>query len=202
LGVAVAVTPWLIRNKVVKDHFSLTSETGFALTRAHNAETFRYFPWQSIDLSWAAYHRSMPDEQRQALRAVVHDEFACSDWYTAQAAEYVRSHPLETIKEGFIKVAVNFAGVMSPLGSPAKNWTYAISYWVSVVLALAGWPVLRGSKFPRFFLAMLIAQAAVAFVFWSHTSHRAYVDPLIAVPAGLGLASLLQRRFRKSNPPI
>ena len=34
LGTLVLVGPWLVRNKLVVDHFTLTSETGFALARA------------------------------------------------------------------------------------------------------------------------------------------------------------------------
>jgi 4-amino-4-deoxy-L-arabinose transferase-like glycosyltransferase len=53
LGVMVLLGPWMIRNQLLTGHFALTNETGFALARAHNDYTFRYYPYRAnIDESW------------------------------------------------------------------------------------------------------------------------------------------------------
>jgi hypothetical protein len=43
-------------------------------------------------------------------------------------------------------------------------------------------------------LVLLLAQVLISFAFWAHTSHRSWLDPLFAVPAGIGLAAILLRR--------
>jgi hypothetical protein len=179
----------VVRNKLVAGRFALTSETGFALARAHNDYTFRYYPYRaSIDESWDAYQQNMSEEQRQALDRVTDDEFACEQWYSEQAVNYMRAHPLETVVQGFYKVAVNFLGILSPLQGWYKNLAYTVSYWLLTLPALWGLVRLRGTAFFKVFVAMVLAQAAVSFVFWAHTSHRTYLDPLFAVAAGVGLA--------------
>jgi 4-amino-4-deoxy-L-arabinose transferase-like glycosyltransferase len=195
LGLLILLGPWMVRNWLVTRHLALTSETGFALARAHNAYTFRYYPYRAnIDESWEAYHQNMDEQHRKALDRVADDEFACQRWYYQQAVEYIRAHPLETVLEGFYKVAVNFLGVLSPLHGWFKNWSYTISYWLVTLLALRGLPRLRGTSFFKVFLAMVLAQAAVSFVFWAHTSHRTYLDPLFAVAAGVGVVAVVPLR--------
>jgi 4-amino-4-deoxy-L-arabinose transferase-like glycosyltransferase len=192
LGTLVLLGPWFIRNKLVAGRFAVTSETGFALARAHNAYTFRYYPYRaSIDRSWGAFHENLDEDRRQALARVADDEFATGRWYARQAVDYIRAHPWETVWHGFYKAAVNFLGILSPLQEPLKNWVYTISYWVLTLLALRGLPRLRGASFFKVFLAMVLAQLAVSFVFWAHTSHRSFLDPLFAIPAGVGLTTLV-----------
>jgi 4-amino-4-deoxy-L-arabinose transferase-like glycosyltransferase len=197
LGALVLLVPWVVRNKLVAGRFALTSETGFALARAHNEYTFEYYPYRaSIDESWAAFHENMDEERRRALGRVARDEFACGAWYYRQAADYVRAHPLRAALEGCYKAAVNFLGILSPSQGRAKNWVYAVSYWLLTLLALRGLPRLRGTPFFTAFLAVVLAQVAVSFVFWAHTSHRTYLDSLLAVAAGVGLVALLPSRPR------
>jgi 4-amino-4-deoxy-L-arabinose transferase-like glycosyltransferase len=192
LGVLLLTGPWMIRNQCVTGHFALTSETGFALARAHNDYTFRYYPYRdSIDVSWEAYHDNMDEETRLALDQVAANEFACSRWYAGQAVAYIRSHPGETVVHGLYKVAVNFLGVLSPSHGWFKNWSYSISCWLVTLLALRGLLTLRGAPFVTVLVAMVLAQVTVSFVFWAHTSHRSFLDPLFAVAAGVGLVSLV-----------
>src|SRR5207249_1463894 len=88
LGAALVLAPWLIRNRLVVGRFALTSETGFALGRAHNAFVFRYYPYRaSIDVSFQEYIASLAPHQRQALEAVQADEFARGAWYQRQALD-------------------------------------------------------------------------------------------------------------------
>jgi 4-amino-4-deoxy-L-arabinose transferase-like glycosyltransferase len=220
LGNLVFLGPWLVRNKVRTGHFALASESGFALAKAHNADTFRYYPYRaSIDVSWHDWYDHLTLEQRRALarlrgdeHALDHcadvnealegrhlanlrgDEFAQEEWYRRQALAYIRAHPLETVLHGLYKAAVNYLGIFSPLQEPYKNWVYSLSCWTLTLLALCGLPRVRGTSFLKVFAAMVLAQAAVSFVFWAHSSHRSFLDPLFAVLAGIGLAALLPSR--------
>src|SRR5262249_15848160 len=101
LGAAVLLSPWLIRNQLTAGRFAMTSEAGSLLAAAHNAYTFQYYPYRSIDDSWRAFHVNMPEGKRQELDDVAADEFAVERWYCRQALEYIRAHPAETIVHGF-----------------------------------------------------------------------------------------------------
>jgi 4-amino-4-deoxy-L-arabinose transferase-like glycosyltransferase len=200
LGVLLLLGPWMVRNKWVAGHFNVTSETGFALARAHNDYTFQYYPYRaSIDDSWGAFHKNLDAEKRLELDAIRNDEFACGNWYSRQAQQYILGHPLETIGHGFYKVAVNFLGILSPLQEPYKNWVYSISYWLLTLPAVYGLWRVRETSFFKVFLAMILAQVAISFVFWAHTSHRSALDPLFAVAAGIGLAALVSSQSRMSS---
>jgi 4-amino-4-deoxy-L-arabinose transferase-like glycosyltransferase len=190
LGTLGMLGPWLVRNRLVVDRFALTSETGFALARAYNEYTFRYYPYRaSIDVSWDEYQANLPPEKRRELARIEDDEFACGQWYRQQALDYIRSHPLETFLHGLYKAAVSYLGILSPLQGAFKNWIYFISYWSLTLLALLGLYRIRGTSFFKVVLALVLAQAATSFIFWAHTSHRSFLDPLFAIPAGIGVAA-------------
>ena len=193
LGTLVLVGPWLVRNKLVVDHFTLTSETGFALARAHNEYTFQYsLPCQYRRKLGPGCHENMSEDKRQERDRVADDEFAAEAWYRRQAFDYIREHPWETMGHGFYKVAVNFLGILSPLQGTVKNTVYTISYWILTLLAPRG-PALRSRHVVFEGVCRVTARSVtVSFVFSAHTSHRSWLDPLFAVPAGIGLAAILR----------
>jgi hypothetical protein len=195
LGVALCLVPWSVRNRVVAGDWSLSSEPGFALARAHNAHTFDYFPYRgSIDLSWRVFHAGLSDEERAWLNpSGGADEFTRAARYRACALNYVQEHKLQTVGRGIYKVGVNFFGLLSPLDGPAKNWACFLSYWTLTILALAAVPLLWRTAFLRIFAVLCLCQALSSFVFWAHTSHRSFLDPLLAVAAGVGLERMLNR---------
>ncbi len=203
-GLALMICPWLVRNRMVSGHWALTSESGFALARAHNAETFRHYPYRgSIDLSWQAWHQSMPPAVQAELKSVSSDEFAASAWYRRQAIEFIKQRPSRAFWQGWAKVAVNFAGLLSPQQGLVKNWTYSLSYWGLTLLAIAGVLRIRREPYLAALAAITAAHAVVSFVYWAHTSHRSFLDPLLAVPAGIGLAAysgrIVGRRGRTAS---
>jgi 4-amino-4-deoxy-L-arabinose transferase-like glycosyltransferase len=194
LGTLLLVGPWLIRNKLVVDHFTLTSETGNCLACGNNPYTFEYYPYRgSIDESWATFHENMPEDKRRGLARVEDDEFAADAWYRREALDYIQEHPWETIGHGFYKIAVNFLGILSPSQGTVKNTVYTMSYWILTLLALVGLPYVRRTSFFKVFVVLVLAHMAVSFVFWAHTSHRSWLDPLFAIPAGIGMAALVRR---------
>lgn len=197
VGTVVTLAPWVIRNGRITGRYVLTSETGFALARAHNEQTFRYFPYRAnIDESWSAWHETFNEDER---RAIAGDELSAGAWYRGKALAYMRQHPWRTLGEGFYKVGVSFAGILSPLHEPWRNALYSGSYYALMLLALLGFPRVRATPYAWLGGATIVAHSATTFVFWAHTSHRAFLDPLFAVPAGIGLASLDAARRRAYN---
>jgi hypothetical protein len=138
----------------------MTSETGFALARAHHAYAFRHYPYRAnIDERWQVYLKKMDEQRRPALDRVMGAEVACKKWYYQQALDYIRAHPLETILHGCYTIGITFQGILSPLHGWFKNWIYAISYWPTTLLALLGLPLPRSTPFLRVFLEMIVAQS-------------------------------------------
>jgi 4-amino-4-deoxy-L-arabinose transferase-like glycosyltransferase len=199
-GIAAVVGPWMMRNYAVSGRFALTSQAGMSFCVSHNSSTFDFYPYRgTIDQSWAAYHDKLPEELRPQRDAVLSDEFKAADWYRQQALTYIRQHPLETIRRGLVKILVNFAGILSPMADPVKNWTYFISFWGLTLLALAGLYELRGTSFSTVFWGLMVAQATFSFVYYAHTSHRSYLDPFLAVPAGIGLLKVVHWLNNRSS---
>ncbi len=197
MGLGLTLTPWLLRNHAVSGRWALTSESGFALARAHNASTFEYYPYRaSIDRSWVAFHEAMTADQKQQREELAGDEFALNAWYRSLGMQFVREHPVRSAGEGIVKVLVNFLGILSPLQGTLKNLTYSLSFWGLTLLALAGLRRLQATPLLAITALFLIAHSAVSFVFWAHTSHRAFLDPLWAIAAGVGAIQLWDWRTR------
>ena len=200
LGWSVSVSPWLIRNQRVTGHFILTSHGGQGLAFAHNEFAFRSYPWRSMDQSSAIFVAHLNKTQKEQLRKLSGNEVAQSRWFRTLAFDYIRGHKLQTLKRGVFKAGFNFLGILSPLHSPFENTVYFLSYWLLTLLALASLPQVWRTSYFQIFVALTISQALASFAFWSHTSHRSFLDPLLAVLAGIGLASFARKRL--PNPVV
>lgn len=186
-GLFLILAPWSIRNQRVLGAPVLTSLTGGALSEAHNPYTFHYYPYRgSIDQSTALFRIELARNEKTTLDALGSDEMAQNKWYRKLALNYMAGHKMETVRRGLVKIAVNFLGVLSPLRTPPKNWSYFLSYWALTLLMIRGLPAIAKTPFFKMFLVLCGSQALFSFVFWAHTSHRAFLDPMLAVAAGAG----------------
>ncbi|MBI4372821.1 MAG: glycosyltransferase family 39 protein [Candidatus Omnitrophica bacterium] len=187
----LTLAPWLIRNQRVLGSPVLTSLTGGALSEAHNPYTFLYYPFRgSIDQS-TGYYRTKLNQEHDQLPA---GEMAQNKWHRKRAMAYILAHKMDVLRGGILKMAVNFLGILSPLQTPAKNWIYFLSYWILTLLMLRALPDLLHTLFFKVFLILCGSQALVSFIFWAHTSHRSFLDPLLAIGAGVGLAKIMESK--------
>ncbi|OGW85165.1 MAG: hypothetical protein A3A81_00760 [Omnitrophica bacterium RIFCSPLOWO2_01_FULL_45_10b] len=192
IGLTRVLSPWLIRNKRLLGSFTITSLTGGTLAEAHNEFTFRYFPYKgSIDQSTRLYRSYLHETRDAELKAIAGNETLQNKWFRNLAVDYIVKHKKQTLMRGVYKVAVNFLGILSPLQSPAKNWSYFLSYWLLTLLALKSLPRIKHTVYFKLFLTLCLSQAAFSFIFWAHSSHRGFLDPMLAVSAGIGLALFL-----------
>ena len=191
LGFSLVLAPWILRNKRATGAWTLTSLTGGALAEAHNPYTFLYYLSKSIDLSTARFKNELIRERHSEIQNFTADEMTQSKWYEKIAIDYITTHPFETAKRGIIKIAVNFLGILSPLQGFYKNLIFFLSYWFLTLLFIRAVPQIKSSAFLKIFLLLSLSQAIFSFTFWAHTSHRSFLDPLLAVGAGIGLASIL-----------
>jgi hypothetical protein len=142
-------------------------------------------------LSTAAFYVNLSPEEGEKLGRGEGGEFAVAARHQEYALAYLREHKLEAVGRGVCKIGVAFAGVMSPLDGRLKNWSYFASYWTLMVLVLCGARPLWGSSYLQIVAIPCACHALSAFIFWSHTSHRAFLDPVLAAMAGVGLELLI-----------
>ena len=188
LGIFLCVSPWLIRNKTKVGSYSVSSLTGWNLMLAHNEFTFRYYPYRgSIDESGRLLQKHL---KRGPLPSLQGKEMDQNRWFRKEAWKYIHEHPGQTFKRGVVKILVNFLGILSPLQGPLKNTIYFISYWILTLLAFAAIPQVWKTDYFKIFLALIFSQSVLSFIFWAHTSHRSFLDPMLAVMAGIGLKRL------------
>lgn len=200
VGFFLVLAPWLIRNKRVLGAPVLTSLTGGTLSEAHNPHTFRYYPYRgSIDQSTGFFRAELLQNKKEMLESIPPDEMGQNRYYQKLALEYVAWHKMETFRRGLVKIAVNFLGVLSPLQDPYKNWIYFLSYWALTLLAVRAIPLIYTTPFFKIFLVLCASQALFSFVFWAHTSHRTFLDPLLAVAAGVGTSGLFASKKISSD---
>ncbi|MBI4397609.1 MAG: glycosyltransferase family 39 protein [Candidatus Omnitrophica bacterium] len=201
LGLCVCLAPWLIRNQHVTGSFVLTSITGGVLAEAHNPFTFSGFPYRgSIDSSSHQYRKWLEENTDLYKHIEGKGEIEQSKVFSALAWDYIKRNKAETFWRGWRKAAVNFLGVLSPLQHTVKNWIYFLSYWFLTVWAIASVRKLWGSVFLQIFLALCLSQIVLSFIFWAHTSHRSYLDPLLAVLAGIGFWQNTRSQLRVTSP--
>lgn len=194
-GFFLCLSPWLLRNQRRVGAPVLTSISGYSLLVAHNPHTFAAFPYRgSIDRGISEHWSGLSREEFESFHALGGNEILQSQWYSKRALDYIRNHPGETLKRGLYKILVNFLGILSPLHGPLANTAHFVSYWFLTLLALASLPKVWKTFYFQAFVALSLSQAAVSFVFWAHTSHRSFLDPMLAVLAGMGLASLLEKK--------
>lgn len=192
IGLMLVLSPWLIRNKRLLDSFTLTSLTGGALAEAHNEFTFLYFPYKgSIDQSTERYQSQLRETKAEELKTISGNEMLQNEWYRKLAIDYILKRKKQTLVRGFYKAGVNFLGILSPLQSAGKNWSYFLSYWFLTLLALKSIGQIRHTSYFKIFLTLCLSQAVFSFVFWTHSSHRTFLDPMLAICAGIGLALFL-----------
>jgi hypothetical protein len=175
---------WTARNARVVGAPVLTTESGLSLWLANNAETMHVLPNRSVDLleevAWTALGR---DEQDR-IRSLSGDSVAQDREYARLAIEYVQRRPWAVVAAALSKVTVAFSGWLSP----SREWRLQLGYLVVMgpitLLALIGWWRAKRVESGHVLIALLVASFAVTTaVFWAHTSHGSFLQPLLMVYA-------------------
>jgi 4-amino-4-deoxy-L-arabinose transferase-like glycosyltransferase len=213
-GAAVAVAPWLIRNKATLGCWALTTD-GRALWKANNVQTYgllssggwiddlrRPVPrqkgnWYTPEEAWGYYdkgrhdlgYRFYPNECRQM-------------WFFEQLAfKYVQHHPGDKLKLAALSVKLLWQpAVLETSGRPGSGTRLDAgrrivepAYMIVVyVLALAGL-FIAPRAFVILALLLLAYQTACAAVFVGATRYRVPWDFLLALLAAAALMRAAER---------
>jgi 4-amino-4-deoxy-L-arabinose transferase-like glycosyltransferase len=208
-GAAVAVAPWLIRNKVNVGCWALTTD-GRAFWKANNPQTYPLLSsGQWIDNVSKSSPRPpepghlTPDEahgfySQSNGRIVLHpDECLEMTFYTNLAERYLEHHPGAKLKLAALSEQLlwqpNVIETGAGSGGIAKRVVEPAYMWPLYALAAAGLFLV-----PRVFLALALLlfayQSFWAALFVGATRYRIAFDFLLALLAATAVARVLERR--------
>jgi len=196
---AVTISPWLIRNYLQIGSAVFTTQTGRFVWDAHSDFTFRHYPVESIDTAeWDAYRHLSPEEQSQ-IQAMA--EAPQSDYLQSKGIQYIRAHPILTVYHGILKLKTAFSWVLSPTDSWIKEIVYFASYFSVLIFGILG--IIRSRQrwrdlFPIYFLFLNFIIVTV--FFWSHTSHRTFLDCYFILFAVHAISDMKLGKTRPEDP--
>ncbi len=196
-GMALVLSPWVMRNYRLTGDVQLTSETGAMMFIGNHPLTFSVYPQGSIDRSRdRIFAAEGPGEQATQLRLGA-DPVALDGWYRSRALAYIAADPGAFVNRAVQKLWAAFGPLPSPRHGTIANLGYAAGWVPFFGLALAGMWRRRRQWAGDILLYLHFATfAAATALFWAHTAHRSYLDPYLAVFAAMALAALLPARAK------
>ena len=199
----LTVTPWLTRVYHLTGSVALSTESGFFLWLGNNPYTFSYYPQESIDRSQAVALAARSTKDLNEVDARQHNEELLDEWYRKRALDYMRSHPRQTLENGFRKLAAAFGWLPSPRRSFWPSLAHVLSYGPVMILGLWGmWASRTHWLEHSIFYVQFLAFATVTAVFFGHTGYRAYLDVFwIVFAAGLLAAWLRKSQYSRLSDP-
>jgi hypothetical protein len=194
----LCLSPWLAWQHRVTGTWGLGTETGQSLFAGNHPLTFSVFPIGSIDDSREQVFGSLPGEVRARLDAMPDAER--DHWYLERGIEEITAHPAAYAVAGLRKIWLAFGPWPVPRHSLKSDLAYMASWLPFALLGLTGMALRRRHwredaplwwHFPTFM--------AMTALFWAQTSHRSYLDPVIAVYVGVAVAGLAGRVLKKNG---
>ena len=195
---ALAVAPWVVRNRANVGCFALTTDAA-SLYKANNPQTYgilarggwiddvKLLPQHSFTPEFAGDLYATTGEKRHV------DECALERYYQGKVWAFWRDHPGE--KARLMGQAARFEWDPRPIrtatgaGGELRDWLQAPYTGVLYALGLAGL-FLVGARLATFVLALLAYNTLAALVFVGATRYRTPWDFLIALLAAAALTWL------------
>jgi 4-amino-4-deoxy-L-arabinose transferase-like glycosyltransferase len=189
LLLAATVSPWVLRNAVEVGEPTLSTETGIEFWAGNSGFLFTHFPQESSDVSKSEATNSLTAQDHAELDRIADSEAATDHWYMRKGLDYIRSHPRQTIVDGFHKIAVGFGWLPAPHRGLAMDLVQAFSYGPIMLLGLWGmWRHRAHWREDSLIYLLFLTFMLVTAIFWAQTSHRAYLDVYWIVFAAGALA--------------
>ena len=201
---AVAVAPWVIRNRVQVGCFALTTDAR-ALWKANNAQTYGLLAqgkWIDDVKDPPGHPFPNPEEARDIYRQTgrkIHvDECSNEGYYQHKTWVFVRDHPGEKAKLAGQAVRMEWdprttASATDSGRGVIRTWAQPLYMAFVYALGLLGLFVVRRT-FAVLALAVLAYQTLAAVVFVGATRYRVSTDFLIGLLAAAALDWFLGRR--------
>jgi hypothetical protein len=180
---------------------TLSTETGEQLWAGNNGFLFHHYPQESSDLSKTEAFNALSVQDRQEMNRLADNEALTDRWFLHRGLQYMRSHPLQTVIDGFRKNAAAFSWLPSPRRGLAIDLAHFFSYGPVMLLGLWGMGRRRAHwREDSLIYLLFVTFMLVTAVFWAHTSHRVYLDVYWMVfGAGALAETVLASRQRPSS---
>ncbi len=203
---AVAVAPWVIRNRVQVGCYALTTD-GRALWKANNAQTYHLLAsgkWIDDVKDPLGHPFPNPEEARDIYRRTgrkIHvDECANESYYQHKAWAFVRDHPGEKAKLAGQAVRMEWDPRTTASATDSgrgfiRSWAQPLYMSFIYALGLLGLAV-APRRFVALVLAVLAYQTLAAVAFVGATRYRVATDFLIALLAAAALDWVFARTRR------
>lgn len=193
LPIVLLVGAWTLRNWRIVGAPVLTTEAGESLYFGNSPLTFTHFPAESVDLMADELERLSP-EVYQAAERLEGQDVARDNLFRQMALDYIAAHPGTVAWGGLRKLWVVASAQFSPARGPFVQWGYRIVFLPMHILALAGlWRARHNWRVHGPMWGLAVSFAITTAVFWAHTSHTSYLDPILFVYAAAGLWQLAGR---------
>jgi dolichyl-phosphate-mannose-protein mannosyltransferase len=201
---AIAVAPWVIRNRVQLGCFALTTD-GRALWKANNLQTYDLLAagkWIDDVKDPPGHPYPNPEEARdiyrQSGRKIHVDECANESYYQHKAWLFVRDHPGAKTKLATQAVRMEWdprttASATDSGSGLIRSWAQPLYTALLYALALVGIAV-GPRRFVGLAVAVLAYQTLAAMVFVGATRYRVSTDFLLALLAAATFDWILRRR--------
>jgi 4-amino-4-deoxy-L-arabinose transferase-like glycosyltransferase len=179
LPIALLMGAWALRNQAAVGAPVLSTETGKNLWVGNNEWTFAAFPERSIDRSQEQSFAALYPERRAAL-ATAGNELARDALERSWAVAYARAHPFAVLAGALRKVWSVVSAQLTPARGPWYSLGYRLFFLPVYILAAVGLWQLRSDRGAAALLAwLLVSFLLTTAVFWSHTSHKSYLDVIL-----------------------
>lgn len=193
LPIVLLVGAWTMRNWRMVGAPVLTTEAGESLYFGNSPLTFTHFPAESVDLTAEEFDR-LPPEISQAVERLEGQDVARDNLFRQMALDYIAAHPGSVAWGSLRKLWVVASAQLSPARGPVVQWAYRIVYLPMHILTLVGlWHARKNWRVHMPIWGLAIAFATTTAVFWAHTSHTSYLDPILFVYAAAGVLHLAGR---------
>jgi dolichyl-phosphate-mannose-protein mannosyltransferase len=201
---AIAVAPWVIRNRVQLGCFALTTD-GRALWKANNLQTYDLLAagkWIDDVKDPPGHPYPNPEEARdiyrQSGRKIHVDECANESYYQHKAWLFVRDHPGAKTKLATQAVRMEWdprttASATDSGSGLIRSWAQPLYTALLYALALVGIAV-GPRRFVGLAVAVLAYQTLAAMVFVGATRYRVSTDFLLALLAAATFDWIFRRR--------
>jgi hypothetical protein len=204
VAAGLAVTPWVVRNKIEVGCFALTTD-GRALWKANNSQTYDLLArgkWIDDVHDPPGHPFPNPEEARdiyrQSGRKIHVDECANQRYYQDRAWDFVREHPGEKAKLSLQAVRMEWdprttASATDSGRGAIRDWAQPLYTVFLYLIGLIG--IFVGPRrLVSLALALLAYQTLAAMVFVGATRYRVSTDFLIALLGACALEWALSHR--------
>jgi 4-amino-4-deoxy-L-arabinose transferase-like glycosyltransferase len=203
----VMIVPWTVRNAVELHHFvPVSDETGITLIGTYNATSAAARP---VHYKWDLFLK-MPEFKALKQAAHHYDEVHLSNVLTSRALDYIGAHPFSPLDVGFhntlrmFELEGTFAWHASyaAIGLPAAAAGIGVvSFWVLLVVAIAGWFTSVRREAPAWLWAFpVLYWLSITFVNVETPRFREPIDPFLVLLAACAVSTAVGRLLLRGAP--